>query len=175
MHELNPELINQLMGVPSPELMYEVDIKITDCIIQLEQKLNKPLIRPTVFYDLKGRTAGWAIGNIKIRLNLDILNDPRYHEDMINRTLPHEVAHCVEHQLYGTGGHGGRWAYLMSLLGLAAERCHQYETTSARKRNTKKFYYNCGCEDGHAVSAIIDRRIKQGRNYRCNKCGQTLR
>lgn len=177
MDNLDLNTINTLIGVASPEIKKEVANKIEETVSKLEQQLGRSLIRPTkIEYDLKGHTAGEAWGAHKIRLNLALLNDPRYHDRMINQTLPHEVAHCVVSQLHPLAKpHGYEWQVMMVRLGLPPDRCHQYETQSARKRNTRKYFYNCDCESGHAVSITIHRRITQGRKYKCRECGGILR
>lgn len=178
MDEIDLTQIQALMGEPSAELKRRVEDKLTNSIKLVEAHIKDvKIIRPVVFYDLKGHVAGQAWGKYKIKLNLDILNDPRYQEDMLNDTLPHELAHCVVSQLWPNKNkpHGSYWAYIMeSILKIPATRCHQYETVAARKPRAKEFMYECNCGP-HPVTSTIHRRIQAGRIYTCRRCHSQLR
>lgn len=133
---------------------------------------DKPLTMPTVAYDLRGHTIGMAVGGKLIRLNPDMLNDPRYTEDMIAVTVPHELAHCVQRQLYPVSkSHGWEWKMIMGILGLPPTVCHNYDTIAARTRKptARPFTYVCDCRE-HKMTALIHRRIQAGRQYICNDC-----
>lgn len=161
---------------PSDKTIAEVNAKIEECIAKIETALPQwkgSISRPTVKYDLEGHTAGYAIGSHTIRLNLYLIRTHR--EDMINQTLPHEVAHIVCHQMYPGQrvAHGYKWAYIMEILGLEARRCHQYETV-AKRRRPRPHRYVCNCSE-HYVTDTLHTRIQSGRTYTCRKCKGVLR
>lgn len=159
-----PRELDSSSWQPSPELRAQVDAKIRECL-----SLFPTVVAPVVVYDLEGHVAGIAKGGKKIRLNLGLLNDPRYHDDMLNDTVPHEVAHIIVHQLYpGANSHGWEWTRVMNTLGVVANRCHDYETVAARTR-ARPYIYACGCQL-HYVTATIHRRIEKGRQYYCQDC-----
>ena len=113
------------------------------CIALVESYISDvKIVRPQVRVDLHGHTAGLAYPRSnRIRLNVDLLADPRYAQDMLHNTLPHEVAHIVTYQLWPevTGHHNAPWRYVMeNILNLPATRCHQYETKTARRRKTRR-------------------------------------
>jgi SprT protein len=172
--------IFDLLGLPNNEKQAAIERKLDETIALIEDCYpDKPkLNRPTIKYDLKGRTAGQACGGRTIRLNIDLINDPRYYEDMISQTLPHEMTHIACHQYWPKErvAHGYRWQVMMLRIGLNPDRCHQYEVKKARK-HLKPHAYDCGCGRGPImVSNIIHTRIQTGeRSYRCNRCGQKLR
>jgi SprT protein len=87
-----------------------------------------------VLFDLKGATAGMAIGGHTIRLNTEALEN--YTDDMLHNTIPHEVAHIACQQWYPKENvhHGYKWQYMMYRLGLEPARCHNYDYTPARRR-----------------------------------------
>jgi len=172
--ELNPEDIAVLLGEAPKSLRDRVEAKVKESLDILASK-GYPARAPKVKYDLKGRTAGQAVGGHTIRVNLQILSNPKHTEDMLNSTIPHEVAHIVVMQTWpSASGHGSEWRRMMFYLGLEAERCHNYETVAARKRD-KPYTYYCMCDTPHKVSITLHRRIMQGRRYRCRKCGSYLR
>lgn len=128
----------------------------------------------SVRFDLRGRVAGQAlcISNV-IRLNEILMNENR--EDFIAQTIPHEVAHIIAHQLYGSRikAHGVEWQGIMRRLGLKPTRCHNYDTTSVA-RQTRKFSYFCACQE-IKVGPKIHANIQNGRKqYKCRKCGTRL-
>lgn len=170
--------INNLLaqaGHITPELEARVNIKLAETMDVFHRAYpNQEFSTPNMVYDLKGHTAGYAIGGHTIRLNAGILGNPKHTEDMLHQTLPHEVAHIIVQQLYpGAQGHGREWRNMMRLLKLRPDRCHQYDTVAARKKS-KPYKYHCGCSE-HMVSITIHRRILQGRQYRCRQCGYVLR
>jgi SprT protein len=159
---------------PSVRTITEVNAKMDECYAILEKHFGVKLSRPTVRYDLEGHVAGYAlIRENAIRLNLHLISTHR--DDMINNTLPHEIAHIVTYQIYPSAtAHGRHWASVMWVLGLPADRCHTYETKAARVRK-REYHYECGCPEGHLVTKTIHNRIQQGRMYTCRKCHTRLR
>ena len=165
------ELAIMIGDVPQP-IKDRVEVILTETLERLKE--HYPMItRPVVVYDLRGRTAGWAIGSKTIRLNSDLLLTET--EDMLRQTLPHEVAHIVQHQIYPRSkAHGYEWRRIMHYLGLPADRCHQYETVAVRKR-ARPYAYYCSCSEPHMVTETLHRRMQTGKVYQCRRCGQRLR
>ena len=53
-------------------------------------------------------------------------------------TIPHELAHIIEHRLYDKSGHGANFKYVMEILGCKGTTFHNMVTMSkAKKRNAK--------------------------------------
>jgi SprT protein len=125
---------------------------------------------------LRGIQQEWLTADY-IRVNAQILINPEFTEDMINNTIPHEVAHVVVRQTWPSAkGHGKEWKLMMYYLGLEAERCHSYDTVAARQRQKapRPHVYYCNCDEPHRVTNILHRRMQQGRRYTCRKCGSYL-
>lgn len=189
-----PKVLDSFPDGVDPSIKQRVLDTLTEALDTLETSyLNRqrnladnPLIMPRVVYDLRGHTAGMACNNrkdptkSKIRLNPDMLNDPRYAEDMITTTVPHELAHIVQRQLWPMSkAHGWEWQQIMGILGLPPTVCHDYDTVAARTRKptARPYTYVCDCGDGreHRMTALIHRRIQQqGKQYICNDCKATL-
>jgi SprT protein len=170
---LNDDELLKALGEVPEHTKNRVEQIITNCLLTLQARFpNTPLNRPVVAYDLKGHHAGWALPDGTIRLNTDLLLSET--EDMLATTLPHEIAHVVQRQIYPRSkSHGLEWRRLMGYLGVPADRCHQYETIAARKKSTPYTYY-CDCQE-HKVTVTLHRRMLQGRTYRCRRCGTNLR
>lgn len=176
-HEkLDKNAIQALLGEATSDVKAECEAILTDTLERLEG-WGLDTNRPKLKYDLKGHTAGYAINGDTIRLNLQLLNDERYKDDMLRNTLPHEIAHiCVMQRYPRAKGHGVEWKSVMFKLGLNAERCHQYKTTAAKKPRARPYTAYCGCVEVHRLTLTIARRMTlDGEKYRCRKCGQHLR
>jgi len=172
---MDETLLSNLLGVAT----IEIDTRVKNVILLTASKIEyiygRSMDLPQVKYDLRGRTAGYAVGGHTIRLNLEILNDPRYTEDMIKQTIPHEVAHIACMQFWPTENvaHGYKWQRMMVRIGLKPDRCHQYETKKARQ--TKKYRYTCGCSSPLMMGATRHRRMQNGESfYRCSICKERL-
>lgn len=178
---MNADDIRALLGEPPITLEHQVNEIITASLAELRTKLPENIAAklpppPVVQYDLEGTTAGQAwIGQNRIRLNLDLLLNPKYQHDMLTQTLPHEVAHLVTYGIWGSSvkPHGRQWAYIMNVLGKPAKRCHQYEVETARK-HARPYAYECACST-HMLTTNRHNKILSGTAYKCAKCGTRLR
>ena len=103
-----------------------VQDKIESVKALVKQKYGQDMSDLIVRYDLKGRTAGWAIGQRTIRLNTTaIYGDEAHFKDMVNDTIPHEIAHIVCHRNPSLGRkHDYGWASVCRALGGTGKRTH---------------------------------------------------
>ena len=84
--------------------------------------------------------------------------------DALRNTFLHEAAHAVAGK---AAGHGLRWQRTHRALGGTAERCHDYESMPAQRRQRRVVAEcdKCGVEIQRA------RRLPQGRTYTHTGCG----
>lgn len=94
---------------------------------------------PSLEFTTHGNTAGWAhYRENKVRLN------PTYcmsHlQDMLEDTVPHELAHILAYQIYGENcHHDWRWKDAYKLLtGKTPSRCHDYGDVKSASRMAAK-------------------------------------
>jgi SprT protein len=156
------------------ELKIRVNNKISDCINKLEEKFGTKLRFPTIGFDIRGQVAGYAYwSKNKIRLNLKAFElEP---EDMIENTVPHELAHLYARRHFGhrIKPHGNEWKTVMRALGIEAKRCHSYALPMARSH--KKYSVHCEkCNFGFELTKIRINKMRKGTNYRHRKCGGKL-
>lgn len=118
--------------------------------------------------------------------------------DFIKDTVPHEVAHWIDVELYGhqytesrkrvNDGYGWRivttkrrvmhgrtWKRIMTnVYRLDPERCHNYSVDSLDRRTRvviKAFTYTCPCNTKHKLTAVRHNKIVSGKKkFICNKC-----
>lgn len=82
-----------------------------------------------VCFHSKGRFAGKAFCiPVKVTYHLHYLL--QNYEDFLRTTVFHEVAHLIEHKLFGKMSHGKKWRLIMQGFGFKQEdikRCHRYK------------------------------------------------
>lgn len=177
---LDRHQISRITGMPLTEQKQAIEAKVAEVIAQLNASGRLPeqthLLVPNVSYDLTGTVAGYATGRYNIRINTSLLHTNW--EEMLNVTVPHEVAHCVVQQVWGNRGikiksHGQQWQWVMALLGLPAQRCHDMQITKTRK-HPRKYVYDCGqCE--HNLTLNKHNKIqKKNAQYVCNASGNYI-
>jgi len=160
------------MNIPS-EIHQRVVAKIKQCADLVFANTGK-VINPRLSYDLRGTVAGRggiSSGEQIVKINPVLLMENV--EEMIQQTVPHEVAHVAQYVVYGTGRHnkphGIYWERMMRLFGCDPRRCHSYDVTNARVRRVGRVEYVCACQT-HTVSLTIINRIAAGRKYVCKSC-----
>lgn len=165
-----------------PELKAEVIAIVQEFILTARKRFgDKVKTVPEVQFKTKGRTAGWCrydhfTGKHTIDINPILLNENK--DEMLNVTVPHEVAHCVVHQLYDHSNrwskpqpHGWEWQSVMRAFGLDPDRCHCMDTSTVEKlrNNGVTFAYKCNCQVHH-VSQIKHTKMQRGQTRICKSC-----
>ena len=146
-------------------------LRQAECFYQRRFQLSE------IRFDVRGKTAGYfkqlANGYTLINFNHALLKANG--ESFINRTVPHEVAHLVAHQLHGftIRPHGKEWKAVMQLFKADTSRCHEYDVSKLCTRQYKRFKYHCDCQK-HYLTSIRHNRVLSGQNYLCRKCHQPL-
>lgn len=144
------------------ERMKAVEDKIAEVKALVKQKYGMDLSDLIVKYDLKGRTAGWAIGRRTVRLNTTaIFGDESHFRDMVDDTIPHEIAHIVCHRNPQLGNnHNAGWAAVCRALGGTGKRTHDMTTIEFARGRTYIYTSSTGKEYG--LSERRHRSIQMG-------------
>ena len=142
---------------------------------QMIEKRAEVTTYPLIAFNQRGRTAGIAyLERWEIRLNPILLVENS--DDFIREVIPHEYAHLLVFALFGkVQPHGKEWQMMMTqIMGLPANRTHQFNTDSSVTRQYQRFTYRCECKD-HALTTIRHNRIQAGKaQYHCKSCGSAL-
>ena len=171
------------MNVPA-----NIQARITTDVIKYvgmaERHFKKTYLVPNVRYDVRGTVGGYAQGTALVRFNPILLMENL--DDFIARTVPHEVAHCIDsangdngYSIFMRRGkrslHGPTWQRIMMVFGVKdATRCHSYDTKNAQVKTKAKFEYKCGCCDkSYFVSSVLHNRMARGQQRYCRVGGQT--
>lgn len=158
----------------SHQIQAKVDARILECIKLAEAHFGSVFKVPTVSYRIKGLNGGTANHrHYHVDFNPTYLNENTDH--YIKQTVGHEVAHIIAHVEYGDHirAHGQEWKNVMYVLGIPADRCHDYDATniSTRKRNVTKFEYTCGgCGELFLVGNKRHNRMLTGAIYSHSGC-----
>ena len=127
-----------------------------------------------ITYFRRSRTGGRALGASQIELNEDLLE--REPTEMLEQTLPHELAHCLTAATSpGAKPHGPEWQYFMGVLGVEATRCHDMDVSDVPiKYHRRPHLYECGCMIHRVTTTKHNKMLFKGRTRRCTRCGNDL-
>ena len=151
--------------------------KIDQYLSLAGQAFEQPFAMPLVCFTLEGKTAGYfkllRDGSCMINFNRLLLEQNTV--DFLKRTVPHEVAHMVAYQVFGTAirPHGKEWKSVMAVFGADDARCHDYDLSNIRTRQYRRFSYQCNCRS-HQLTSIRHNRVLSGYRYVCKSCKQQL-
>lgn len=169
----------------SPTLEKVVREKMAATMTVARAHYSKNIPEPTLRFRQLGRVAGKCSFNFysntgEIIINPDFFKN--YYDDMLNDTVPHEIAHHLSAYIHGRKGYNHSWLWkgVMRVLGVpAADRCHEYGLEGVKVKNVNRPYkYVCGCGN-HDLTPYkhqqFQRSIARGyRGLRCLKCHKWL-
>lgn len=114
---------------------------VADAFARAYNKKHGTGIKVPVYIDWglhlkKAETAGMAYSDGHIALNMILMRD--HPHEMINRTIPHEIAHLAEmdedrRMKRRTGDHGEVWVKMMQSMNQPVLRYHGMDTSKAKK------------------------------------------
>lgn len=159
----------------SADIIKRVEDKILEVMTILQSRYPHVVMTiPSYSFRQMGRKGGLAYYSLaKMEFNSDFFKN--HCEDMINQTIPHEIAHCIAYQVYGMAGkgHNRLWKnimYALSSIGVKVTRCHEYNLEGVKTRKVlRPFIYACSCQK-FTFTMNIHIKIQQGRRYTCRKC-----
>ncbi len=171
----------------SPTLENAVREKMAATMAVARSHYSKNIPEPVLKFRQLGRRAGVCRFNFYDNTGLVVINPDffkNYYDDMLNDTVPHEVAHHLSAYIFGPKGynHSCLWKGVMRVIGVpAAERCHEYSLEGVKTRQVSKPYqYGCGCEVKHPATKSKHEKMQYhitiyGKTgYTCRKCRKPL-
>ena len=127
-----------------------------------------------ILFVANGRAAGrvrWKtqLGRTtyNIEFNIDAIN--KDWDEMVNETIPHEVAHIVDHVYRGKTNHDRFWAMFCHTLGGNANRTHSIPVEKARK--TMKYRYVASCGTEVWLTTQMHNKVQIGQLRRLSRTG----
>lgn len=179
------------MHIPN-EIKQRVNERIERDIEVAEKHFGIKIKFPNVVYKKRGTVAGVAKHYMwEIDLNPVLLMENL--DEMINDTVPHELAHLIDYQLhpenFASGRitmtrsgryrrekrsvHGPTWKNIMIVLGVDPSRTHNMDTTNSRVKKGPKHVYVC--KTCGTVMELGDKRhakMQAGAKYWMRGCGR---
>jgi SprT protein len=159
-------------------LQQQVVAATEDFIVRAEALFGRDFERVPVLFDLRGSAAGMfkVAGRRRwIRYNPWIFS--KYFDENLRDTVPHEVAHYIVHELYGSRRvkpHGRQWRSLMRQFGADAGVTFDLDLAGIPRRRQRTHAYICGCRE-HWLSSTRHNRVVRGTGrYHCVSCGGEL-
>lgn len=131
---------------------------------------------PVVFF-AKGGNAGvakcretfnGAMYNIEFNVSYIHAN----FDEMVNNTLPHEIAHVMGHIATGKMDHGPVWKRMCRAIGGSGNRTHNYEVKRARR--TRKILYIASCGTEIWLTKNMHTKIQNGSRRILHRTGGKL-
>lgn len=142
----------------SDKLQDRVYVEVQRYIELANRAYNKKFSMPRIAYNVRGGTAGTAnAGQWIVRFNPVLLNENVQY--FIEDTIPHEVAHLIDHAVHPFknmgrrkgSSHGATWKAVMRTFGIDnPTRCHRLNTVSSRVKykTIRRHIYKCvECND----------------------------
>jgi SprT protein len=169
------------MIVPS-SVQRDVEVRIQEGINKASEHFGRKFKFPTLSYDVKGKTAGYATYQKNhIRLNAQLLMENK--EKFIARTVPHELGHLITWEVYKDdpsfrsykriAHHGSHWKRVCRIIGMDdVTRTHSYDVSKSTARKNKQYVWQCNnCGDLMSVSKSKHTKMQSGHYH--HKCGSS--
>lgn len=136
-------------------------------VIAKAETLYNIKLSPQVLFDLRGKRAGCAqcsrcrwtgkVSNLKVRFNQQFINNENF-QDMLDNTVPHELAHLVCYMRPDLGDHHDNgWRRVCMALGGNGNTRHDYKVEIKNG-----FTYRASCGTEVTVSRVIHTKIQAG-------------
>lgn len=170
--DIDPLLIASC-EIHSMDLVREAKDLTHSFIRRAEAHFGRRFTLSAIAFDLVGAAAGRMVAYFNsntylIRYNRLMLEAHPAH--VLQKTVPHEVAHLVAFQLYGPkiAPHGKEWRSVMSdVFGVVPEPKHSLDTSRV---TNNRFVYGCSCPDEIHVTKRRHNKIVRGTPYKCVIC-----
>ena len=150
--------------------------RVEELINLANEKYNLQIPQPQVSFNVKGyRVAGYArrVGPLYF-INLNAEACEKYPDEMMNDTIPHEVAHivCFFHPALGKN-HDAGWKRVCRAIGGSGSRTASMKLTPAR--NIRKWLYRDSCGKVREVTTNRHNRMRKfGTQYRFRDNGGVI-
>jgi len=157
----------------------EIIILVDDYIDRANHLFEKNFPPIEVVFDLKGRAAGmYRVARNHRVIRFNPYHFAKHHEENMNETIPHEVAHYITDLVYGLRNirpHGVQWKDLMLKFGVEPKRTYSYSLDGIPTRIHKRHTYTCGCMKFEITTRRHNKIQQEQAQYSCRQCGGKLK
>ncbi|MBD5772039.1 SprT family zinc-dependent metalloprotease [Marinomonas colpomeniae] len=145
--------------------------KVHCCFDKADAFFGNTFNRPTCNLKQRGRAAGTAhLQKNEVRFNVFMYSQNP--EEFISTVVPHEAAHIIVFQIYGSSAkpHGKEWqAVMLKVFGIKPNRTHCFDVPPPKQ----VFEYFCDC-NRHEFTKRRHTKVQQGVLYICKACKASL-
>jgi len=174
-----------MISDPKVEVFRQVEF----CFKKAEAFFEVSLSRPKISFDIKGQDAGRAYFPLRSARNLrnnftkSLQTELKFNDYLLENNpeifmetiVPHECAHLIVYELFGTKvkPHGEQWQSIMQgLFNIDAKVRHDLNVSALVN---KPFIYRCACDnEGLALAKRQHHKIQKGSKYICRRCRSAL-
>ncbi|QYK05877.1 SprT family zinc-dependent metalloprotease [Shewanella zhangzhouensis] len=157
---------------PATAVQEDACLHLERACLRAEAGLGRDIPRPTLRFDIRGKTAGMAYSSHNlIRLNPKLLEENP--DIFYTEVIPHELCHLLAHSLHGkVKPHGKEWQALMrGLFGLSPRTTHSLDTSSV----SRSIEYRCQCGPVPLSVRRHNKIVRGETRYLCRRCGDYLK
>jgi len=160
-------------------LEFVVQAKVEECYHLADLFYQRTFVRPPVYFDLTGKTAGMFVFRrgaslVWLRINRLLLRHST--DEIIHQVVPHEIAHHLTHVLHGEGvaPHGIEWRMIMiRVFHLNPDVTHRMDVSRAVR---VAYIYECQqCQSRYTLSQRKHENFLQGERYSCRSCRSPIK
>lgn len=153
-------------------------VKVLECLVKARNmyKLDEDFaLKVDIDCDFVSTSAGRASkrrgGRYLLQFNREAIL--KHWDDMVNDTIPHEIAHIIGYAKpeYGIKRHNKRWKYVCIMLGGTGKRCH--DKCLSPGRTIRKHSYDVPDYGVVMLSTIRHNRLQRGEMEYHVKCKQS--
>lgn len=145
--------------------------KVEFCFQLAEAFFNHKFHQSHCNFKQRGRAAGTAhLQKNELRFNHFMFQQNPV--EFLNTVVPHEVAHIIVYQIYGTSvrPHGKEWqAVMRKVYQLPPNRTHAFEVPPLKS----SYLYSCACRQ-HEFTKRRHSSAQKGVEYICKECHACL-
>lgn len=165
------------------EIKDAILLRVEEVFQIAENYFGRKFSRPTNFVWEREKSRGGYCKYLAKELGFNTLLAENNKDHFLATTVPHEVAHWIDRELYGfvktPAGkiirHGKTWKRIMvNVFRIPANRCHTYDTSMIKKRTrvvSRGFVYGCGCGKTYNLTSVRHNKIVKGKAwYHCTSC-----
>jgi len=154
------------------DLIRRVETKVLEVYELAQIKFGRTLELPKISFELNSKRIAGMANHHKNEITINPKFLVEFPEQIISRTVGHEIAHLLADTLYPRAKrhHGPEWKYVARSLNVEATRCHSMILNEVKN---KGFEYKCPCQT-YWLSLTKHKRAQWGTNYSCPTCKQKI-
>jgi len=163
----------------------QIIAKVEECFQIAERYYSHKFERAREIRFKRNGTVGGSYNYKHRRITFQLDLAEQYPEKYLNEIVQHEVAHCIQYDVYFKGyyrikPHGREWQYVMrNVYKLSPKTTHDMDCSATKTKIQRRWSWFCNCQE-HRVSTrkhnLMTRNLQSdcSSGWECVKCGSSL-